>query len=115
MRANVRVTSKLDLVGLDDRVRERRIRPSGPQANRYVGLPPGVDGARSWAGLRPLTPDGLPLIGHAAKVGNLVLAAGHGHLGLSLAAVTGEAVARIVDGNEPPFAAGPVSPGRFDA
>jgi D-amino-acid dehydrogenase len=115
MRANVRVTSKLDLVGLDDRVREQRIRPSGPQANRYVGLPPGIDGARAWAGLRPLTPDGLPLIGRAAKVGNLVLATGHGHLGLSLAAVTGEAVARIVGGDPPAFDPGPVSPERFDA
>src|SRR5262249_33206325 len=57
------VTSKLALVGLDGRVREPRIRRSGAQASRFVTLPPGVEGARSWAGLRPLTPDGLPLIG----------------------------------------------------
>jgi D-amino-acid dehydrogenase len=115
MGANVRVTSKLDLVGLDERVREGRIRRSGAQAGRYVALPPGIDGARAWAGLRPLTPDGLPLIGRAPRIGNLVLATGHGHLGISLAAVTGEAVAGIAQGDDPPFDARPLAPERFDA
>lgn len=115
MRDNVRVTSKLDLVGLDVRVRERRIRPSAAQAARYVDLPTGAEGARAWAGLRPLTPDGLPLIGRAPGSGNLVVAAGHGHLGISLAAVTGEAVARLVVGEAPSFDPGPVAPTRFDA
>ena len=115
MRGNVRVTSKLDLVGLDPRVRERRVRASAVKARRFVRLPDGVDGARSWAGLRPLTPDGIPLIGRTRRLGNLVLATGHGHLGISLAAITGEAVAAIAAGGEPPFDPGPVSPERFDA
>ena len=115
MHANVRITSKLDLVGLDDRVRERRIRPSGAQAGRYLALPPGVEGARSWAGLRPLTPDGLPLIGRAPRIDTLILAAGHGHLGISLAAVTAEAVAGIAGGGGPAFDMRPVAPERFDA
>ena len=115
MGEDVRVTSKLDLVGLDVRVRERRVRPSGADAARYVGLPAGVEGAQAWAGLRPLTPDGLPLIGRSRKIDNLILATGHGHLGISLAAITGETVARIVSGDAPGFDLGPVSPERFDA
>jgi D-amino-acid dehydrogenase len=115
MGTSVRVTSKLDLVGLDARVRERRVRPSGAHAARYVGLPSGVEGARAWAGLRPLTPDGLPLLGRSRKIDNLVVATGHGHLGISLAAVTGDAVAGIVSGDGAAFDLGPVRPERFDA
>jgi D-amino-acid dehydrogenase len=115
MRESVRVTAKLDLVGLDDRARDRRIRPSADKARRYVSLPSGVEGARVWAGLRPLTPDGLPLIGRAPRVDNLILATGHGHLGLSLAAVTAEAVAGIAAGDGTAFDPEPVAPERFDA
>ncbi|HZP27683.1 MAG TPA: FAD-dependent oxidoreductase [Acidimicrobiia bacterium] len=115
MAANVRVTSKLDLVGLDTRVRDRRARMSATRAARYISLPPGVERARVWAGLRPLTPDGLPLIGRSPAVGNLILATGHGHLGVSLGAVTGEAVASIAAGDGPAFDPEPVRPDRFDA
>lgn len=115
MHTDVRVTSKLDLVGLDTRVRERRVRVSTHQASRFVALPPGATTGRMWAGLRPLTPDGLPLIGRAGAVDNLVLATGHGHLGISLGAVTGEAVARIAAGDAPDFDPAPVLPERFRA
>lgn len=114
MRDNVRVTAKLDLVGLDDRVRERRIRPSAAQAGRYVRLPSGVEDAKAWAGLRPLTPDGLPVIGRASGVDNLILATGHGHLGISLAAVTADAVAGIAAGEGTTFDPVPIAPERFD-
>ena len=115
MRANVRVTSKLDLVGLDTRVREPRVHASAARASRFVALPPGAERGRAWAGLRPLTPDGLPLIGRSQTVGNLVLATGHGHLGISLGAVTGEAVARIAAGDSPDFDLAPLLPERFHA
>lgn len=114
MRTNVRVTSKLDLVGLDTRVRERRVRASAPKAARYVALPSGIERARSWAGLRPLTPDGLPLIGRHPGVDNLILATGHGHMGISLAAVTGEAVAGIAAGDPPAFDHSSIRPERFE-
>jgi D-amino-acid dehydrogenase len=113
MRDNVRVTSKLDLVGLDSRVRERRVRATGPIAERFLALPAGISRARAWAGLRPLTPDGLPMIGRSPQVERLILATGHGHMGISLSAVTGEAVAQIAGGGMPEFDAAPVLPGRF--
>ena len=115
MGDNVRITSKLDLVGLDTRVRERRTRASAGKAARFVALPAGVGRARTWAGLRPLAPDGLPLIGRSRRVDNLILATGHGHLGVSLGAVTGDTVARIAAGDAPAFDLAPVLPERFDA
>ncbi|HET6911575.1 MAG TPA: glycine oxidase ThiO [Mycobacteriales bacterium] len=63
-------------------------------------------------GLRPGTPDNAPLIGPASIEG-LVLATGHYRNGVLLAAVTAEAVARVVlDGSVPEWAA-PFGPGRF--
>jgi D-amino-acid dehydrogenase len=53
----------------------------------------------TWAGSRPMSPDGLPLIGRPRGYDNLVLAAGHGMYGLTLAPVTAIAVSElIVDG-----------------
>jgi D-amino-acid dehydrogenase len=53
------------------------------------------------------------LIGRHPGVGNLILATGHGHMGISLAAVTGEAVAGIAAGDPPAFDHAPIRPERF--
>jgi D-amino-acid dehydrogenase len=110
---SVRVTSKLDLVGFDERIRERRGRSGATRAARYVDLPQGEATAPVWTGLRPLAPDGLPYIGRLRAASNVVVATGHGHLGISLAAVTGEAVAGIVSGRDAPFDLERVRPDRF--
>ena len=54
-----------------------------------------------WTGARPTLPDYLPAIGRSAS--GAYYAFGHQHLGLTLAAATGEAVAALVAGEEPPF------------
>jgi glycine oxidase len=64
------------------------------------------------AGLRPGTPDNLPLIGPGALDG-LVLAGGHHRNGILLAPLTGEAVAGLLSGGELPAAVGPATPSRF--
>jgi D-amino-acid dehydrogenase len=68
-----------------------------------------------WRGLRPCTPDGLPLIGHASPVDNLTVASGHGMWGLQLAPVTGLLVAQLLTGEPPEFDLRPLSPSRFRA
>jgi glycine/D-amino acid oxidase-like deaminating enzyme len=50
---------------------------------------------REWMGARPTLPDYLPAIGRSRRAGNLVYAFGHQHLGLTLAAITGELVAAL--------------------
>lgn len=47
---------------------------------------------RMWAGLRPVTPDGRPIIGPDPEVQGLWYATGHGRLGVTLAALTGEII-----------------------
>ena len=50
-----------------------------------------------WCGLRPLTPDGMPIIGRS-PLANLFLNTGHGPLGWSMACGSGKAVADIITG-----------------
>ena len=54
-----------------------------------------------WRGLRPCTPDGLPVIGRVRGIENAVLATGHGMWGLQLAPVTGRLVAAMVADERP--------------
>ena len=53
-----------------------------------------------WAGLRPLSADGVPVLG-ATRLGNLYLNTGHGHLGWTLAAGSGRMVADAIVGRAP--------------
>ncbi len=55
-----------------------------------------MEQAEIWAGLRPCTPDGLPVVDRVPGTENLWLATGHAMLGISLAAVTGELVAALI-------------------
>jgi D-amino-acid dehydrogenase len=56
---------------------------------------------RRWMGSRPTLPDYLPAIGRSARAPNLFYAFGHQHLGLTLAAITGELVSQLVGWGEP--------------
>jgi D-amino-acid dehydrogenase len=54
-----------------------------------------------WMGARPTLPDYLPAIGVSRRADNLIYAFGHQHLGLTLAATTGEIVAELATGGRP--------------
>jgi D-amino-acid dehydrogenase len=53
-----------------------------------------------WEGLRPVTPDGVPLIGRTKQIENLLVAAGHAMMGVSLAPITGKIISDFVDGKQ---------------
>ena len=53
-----------------------------------------------WTGLRPMTPDGTPVMG-GTKLANLTLATGHGTLGWTMAPGTGRAIADLLSGKKP--------------
>jgi D-amino-acid dehydrogenase len=65
-------------------------------------FPRGGDVARAefWTGLRPMTPDGTPIVG-PCRLPNLLLATGHGTLGWTMAAGTGRVIADLVSGKTP--------------
>lgn len=66
---------------------------------------------RYWTGLRPMTPDGRPLIGRL-RFDNLFVNAGHGGLGWTLACGSGRLAADIVAGKAPEIDSAPFSPDR---
>ena len=66
-----------------------------------------------WVGLRPVSPDGLPYLGPAPGCENLIVAAGHGMLGLSLGPVTGVLVAEMLEGGKTSVEVGRLGVGRF--
>ncbi|MEO7329902.1 MAG: glycine oxidase ThiO [Minicystis sp.] len=80
-----------------------------------IALVPAIEAAtlrRAWAGLRPHTRDELPMIGTVGIAG-LLIATGHFRNGVLLAPITGEIVAALLTGAEPPVDLAPFAPGRF--
>lgn len=100
---DLRVAAMADLVGDDAAIDPRRIasvlrlvRAALPRAADY-------DRAESWAGLRPATPHGAPIIG-ATRYPNLWLNVGHGALGFTFACGTAALLADLMLGKSAPFA-----------
>ena len=67
----------------------------------------------TWAGLRPMTRDGLPIVGADAELPSVIYACGHGRNGILLGPLTGALVAAEVTGAQKATDATPVSPLRF--
>jgi glycine oxidase len=68
---------------------------------------------RTWAGLRPVTPDGLPIIGAEPRMPGLWYATGHGRNGILLAAITGTIIRQLLAGETPEEDPEPFAPTRF--
>ncbi len=80
-----------------------------------ISLVPQIKNARileSWAGLRPGTPDGLPILGQTPVPGCFV-ATGHFRDGILLAPITGRLIAQLITGKLPDYDLRPFSPSRF--
>jgi D-amino-acid dehydrogenase len=82
-------------------------------ARRRIRLDADLSVRRRWAGLRPVTPDGVPIIGPAARWRNVTIAAGHSMVGLTLGPGTGRLVAQLVCGETPDVDIDRFSPRRF--
>jgi D-amino-acid dehydrogenase len=109
----LRLGSTLELAGWDMRVRPRRLAHLRRAASRVLGLPEDGPVSQVWRGPRPLTPDGLPLIGRSPRRPNVVFATGHCMLGLSLGPVTGRLVAEVCAGEAPSIDIDLLRPDRF--
>jgi D-amino-acid dehydrogenase len=71
-----------------------------------------LEDAKFWCGLRPMTPDGPPVIG-ATSVGKLYLNTGHGTLGWTMSCGSGRVLADIISGRKPDIDAAPLGIGRY--
>lgn len=110
------VGATMEFVGFDAGATEGgRAHLAGVAARLYPALQE-AQVRRAWAGLRPCTPDGNPIIGRDALYDNLWYATGHGRNGVLLAPITGEVIAHLVLGNaieQLEIDLTPVRPSRF--
>jgi D-amino-acid dehydrogenase len=95
----VRYAGTLEFSGENHEIRPRRLNQLTESAKAYFD---GVGDAHSeseWCGLRPCTPDGLPVLGPVPGYSGLFAANGHAMLGLTLGPITGQLMAEyVIDG-----------------
>lgn len=108
-----RVAGWLEFSGIAPVVNAGRIRSLRRAGGTYLRAWESGSGGTQRAGLRPMAPDGLPVIGAIPRYGNLFVATGHGVLGITLAPATARAIAALMTGAEPEVDLHPFSPGRF--
>ncbi|MBI1777131.1 MAG: FAD-dependent oxidoreductase [Proteobacteria bacterium] len=112
MTDGIRLGGTIEFGGLDAPPNPRRWELMVERARELLpGLKP--EKLATWMGFRPSLPDSLPVIGPSPRQPQVFYAFGHGHLGLTLGAVTGQAIADLVNGREPAFDLAPYSISRF--
>ena len=100
MRSGYRLGSTMEFAGYDTRLNRRRLDLLREGARPYLHEPFGEPVEEEWYGWRPMTPDGLPVIDWSPAFGNVLIAAGHNMLGLSMAPATGKLVGEMLAGLE---------------
>ena len=98
---NILLGSTRELVGYDKRNTVTGMQQIASRAIRVLPQLGKMRMVRAFSGLRPYTPDGLPILGEVDGVEGLIMAAGHEGDGIALSAITGELVSQlIVSGNK---------------
>jgi len=113
--SKLRFAGTMEIAGIDLSINPKRIDGILKSVKLYL---PGIDierirSVKPWAGLRPVSPDGLPYVGRFTKYSNLIAANGHAMLGLSLSAITGKLVSQIVSDEDPSIDIALLSPDRY--
>jgi D-amino-acid dehydrogenase len=113
-RDGLRVAGTLELVlDCDLSLTTRRLAAILEAAGRVVELPDRPELVEVWRGLRPCTPDGLPLLGRARGLANLWLATGHQMTGLKTAPASARLLAELMLGEPPSFDPAPFRADRY--
>jgi D-amino-acid dehydrogenase len=112
MAEGIRLAGTIEFASVDAAPDWRRADMLYRLAKRMLPALDDTDAAR-WMGHRPLLPDSLPAIGHAPGHHGVLLALGHGQFGLTLGAITGQIIAALAAGREPPVDLSPYRPDRF--
>jgi glycine oxidase len=111
--------STMEWVGYDARTTTEGVADVREAAERLCPAVRPLPTRRAWAGLRPMTPDGRPILGADPEMVGLWYATGHGRNGILLAAITGEIIADLLatgrtDADVSQFAVSRFDPGKAD-
>ncbi len=110
-----RLGSTMEFSGYDSSLNRIRLEALARGAAEYLREPVGAEVREEWYGWRPMTFDDLPIIGRSPRHPNLMLATGHGMMGVSMSAITGRLVADLICEREPCLDPAAYSPRRFGA
>jgi D-amino-acid dehydrogenase len=111
--SGVRIGSTMEFAGYDSTINRRRIELFKRAAAEYLVEPPDGPVEEEWSGWRPMTYDDLPCIGPAPAAENVVIAAGHGMIGMATGTASGKLAAELISGEVPHLKPAPYSPRRF--
>lgn len=115
MGDTMRFAGTMEIAGLDLGITQRRVDAILNSVPDYIGGFSQTDlkEGEVWAGLRPVSPDGVPFIGRFKRYPNLIAATGHAMIGITLAPITGSIVADMIRGEPPAFDMRLLDPDRF--
>jgi D-amino-acid dehydrogenase len=113
MRSGYRLGSTMEFAGYDATLNRARLDMLKEGAKPYLIEPFNDLVQQEWFGWRPMTYDGKPIIDRSPVMENVVIAAGHNMLGLSMSPATGRLVAEILNGTPPHINPQPFSVRRF--
>ncbi len=109
----LRMSGTLELVNNDYSISPRRIDAIIKGGRAFMNVPEDFQYTELWRGLRPCTPDGVPIIGAPKKYSNLHIVTGHQMLGLQSGSGTGRLAADLVLGRTPIVDPNPFRADRF--
>jgi D-amino-acid dehydrogenase len=111
--STIRLAGTLELVDLNENITARRVDAILRGSRQFMSVPEHPEVVEIWRGLRPCTPDGVPVIGYAKAYDNVFIATGHQMLGLQSATGTGRLAADLLTGAKPAFDPQPFRATRF--
>ncbi|WDP88224.1 MAG: FAD-dependent oxidoreductase [Desulfobacter sp.] len=112
-KSGYRLGGTMEFSGFSQTLNRKRLNKLLDGAGHYLKTPLGRPLVEEWTGLRPMSCDDMPLIGRAPGHDNLIVATGHGMLGLTLATGTGKLVTDLIYGVSPRIDPAPYSLDRF--
>jgi D-amino-acid dehydrogenase len=109
-----RLGSTMEFSGFDDSLNPRRLAALERGAGEYLHEPVGAQKQEQWFGWRPMSCDDVPIIGPVPGRDHIWLATGHGMMGVSMSAATGQLVADLIAGRDPAIDPAPFRIERFE-
>jgi D-amino-acid dehydrogenase len=97
----LRVTAQADFAGFDWSHTPNDFAPMAKVTRELFPNGADYDRPKYWAGLRPMTPEGTPIIGRSPLHSNLWFDTGHGHIGWTMSCGSGRILADLIAGREP--------------
>ena len=107
------IGSTRENAGFDRTTVPEALKLLGNQARHFFPVLGNAHIIRTFAGLRPSTPDGMPFFGEVASLPGFYMAAGHEGDGIALSPVTGRVMAEMICGEKPAFDLSPLKADRF--